>query len=85
MIRQALNLPLPFPRSKLLRMPALRCIYLHGLCGYVISNFKASHCCPSQLEQFLRMPIHDKFLQALVVIVLVFRVLAIAIAFGILS
>ena len=58
MIRQALNLPLPFSRefyaANMLRMLALRCVYLRGLPGYVISNLKASHCCPSQLEQFLR-------------------------------
>ena len=37
MLRQALNLPLPFPcefyAANMLRMLALRCIYLHGLCG----------------------------------------------------
>ena len=60
-IRQVLNLPLPFPRefyaANMLRILALRCIYLHGLCGYVISNLKASHRCPSQFERLLRMPI----------------------------
>ena len=91
MIRQALNLPLPFRRefyvANMLRMLALHCIYLHGLCGYVISNLKASHCCPSQLERFLcntnaRL---DKFLVALVVIVLAFVVLVIALVFGVLA
>ena len=91
MLRQALNLPLPFPHEfyaeNMLCMLAIRWIYLHGLCGYVISNLKASHCCPSQLERFLcntnaRL---DKFLVALVVIVLAFVVLVIALVFGVLA
>ena len=90
MLQQALNLPLPFPRefyaANMLRMLALRCIYLHGLCGYVISNLKASHCCPSQLERFLRMQCTSRQIsRCSFVIVLVFVVLVIALAFGVLA
>ena len=91
MLRQALNLPRPFPgefyAENMLRMLALRCIYLHGLCRYVISNLKASHCCPSQLKRFLRNANArlDRFLVALVVIVLIFVVLVIALVFGVLA
>ena len=62
MLWQTQNLSLPFPcefyAENMLRMLALCCIYLHGLCGYVISNLKDSRRCQSQLEQLLHMSMH---------------------------
>ena len=91
MLRQALNLPLPFPRefyaANILCMLALRYIYLHGLCGYVISNLKAVPLLSKSARTiFTHVNARlDKFLDALVVIVLVFVVLVIALAFGVLA
>ena len=33
-------------------MLGLHCIYLRRLCGCIISNLNASHCCPIQVKQF---------------------------------
>ena len=91
MLRQALNLPLPFPgefyAANILCMLALRYTYLHGLCGYVISNLKAVPLLSKSARTiFTHVNARlDKFLDALVVIVLVFVVLVIALAFGVLA
>ena len=87
MIWQALNLPLPFPRkfyaANILRTLAVRWIYLRGLCGYVMSNLKASQSFP---KIFMHAnALLDKFLDGFVVIVLVFGVLPIGVAFGVLA
>ena len=67
----------------MLRMLALRCMCLHGLCLYVISNLKASIVVQVSSSNFYARL--DKFLDALVVIVLVFVVLVISLAFGVLA